>query len=201
MTNLRISILYLLLCCIISKQAIVQSFSIPNNVHSAGSRATDRIDRVSSNSRNNAPFSASILQNVQRQTFLQAQDGNTERPLLSSEKDEIALGVVGTTMSVIMLGSEYVLKSTGCGLPAGPYGIFGAAEGISYLGVTALAAFSVYTKVKTGSGLPAGPKGVLGLAEGLSFLAITAGIVVLAFQVLDFGYIPNAVPVEGGLCQ
>jgi hypothetical protein len=104
-------------------------------------------------------------------------------------------------MSLIMLGSEYVLKTTGCGLPAGPYGLIGAAEGISYLGVTGLVAFSIYTKIKTGSGLPAGPKGVLGLAEGLSFLAITVGIVVLAFQVLDFGYIPNAVPVEGGLCQ
>jgi len=118
-----------------------------------------------------------------------------------SENDQVALGVVGTKMSLIMLVSEYVLKTTGCGLPAGPYGLIGAAEGISYLGVTALAAFSVYNKIKTGSGLPAGPKGILGLAEGLSFLAIAAGIVVLSFQVLDFGYIPNAVPVEGGICQ
>jgi len=161
----------------------------------------DRIDRVSSNSRNNAPFSAATLKNSQRQTFLQAQDGNTESVLSLSDKDQIALGVVGTKMSVIMLVSEYVLKTTGCGLPAGPYGLIGAVEGISYLGVTALAAFSLYTKVKTGSGLPAGPKGVLGLAEGMSFLAITAGIVVLAFQISDFGYIPNAIPIEGGICQ
>jgi len=104
-------------------------------------------------------------------------------------------------MSLIMLISEYVLKTTGCGLPAGPYGVIGAAEGISYLGVTALAAFSILTKIKTGSGLPAGPKSILGLAEGLSFLAIAVGIVVLLFQVVDYGYVPNAVPMEGGMCQ
>ncbi len=104
-------------------------------------------------------------------------------------------------MSLIMLVSEYVLKTTGCGLPAGPLGLIGAAEGISYLGVTALACFSIYTKVKTGSGLPAGPKGILGLAEGLSFLALAVGVAVLAFQVLDYGYIPNAVPSEGAICQ
>lgn len=114
-----------------------------------------------------------------------------------SSKDETILGVVGTKMSLIVLISEYVLKTTGCGLPAGPYGIIGALEGISYLGVSAIAAFSIYTKVKTGSGL----KGVLGLAEGLSFLAIAVGLVVLGFQISDYGFIPNAVPTEGGICK
>ena len=138
-----------------------------------------------------------------RQSFLQAQgSGDESTPVLSlSESDQVTVGVVGTKMSLIMLCSEYVLKTTGCGLPAGPYGLIGAAEGISYLGVTALAAFSIFTKVKTGSGLPAGPKGILGLAEGLSFLAIAVGVGVLLFQVLDYGYIPNAVPFEGGICQ
>ena len=127
-------------------------------------------------------------------------EGNTA-VLSLSESDQVALGGVGTTMSLVMLCSEYVLKTTGCGLPAGPFGVIGAVEGISYLGVTALTAFSVFTKVKTGSGLPAGPKGILGLAEGLSFLAIVVGIAVLLFQVVDYGYIPNAVPVEGGICK
>lgn len=114
-----------------------------------------------------------------------------------SSKDETVLGVVGTKMSLIVFISEYVLKTTGCGLPAGPYGIIGALEGISYLGVSAIAALSIYTKVKTGSGL----KGILGLAEGLSFLAIAVGLVVLAFQITDYGFIPNAVPIEGGICK
>jgi hypothetical protein len=52
-----------------------------------------------------------------------------------------------------------------------------------------------------GSGLPSGPKGILGLAEGSSFLAVFSGLIVLGFQVFDFGYIPNAVPMEGGMCS
>ena len=52
-----------------------------------------------------------------------------------------------------------------------------------------------------GSGLPAGKYGLLGLAEGLAFLALFAGIVVLGLQITNFGYIPNAVPMEGGMCQ
>jgi len=133
----------------------------------------------------------------------QGDDADKNQGSLStlSENDQILLGAAGTTMSLIVLVSEYVLKTTGCGLAAGPYGIVGAAEGISYLGVTALVAFSLYTKVKSGSGLPAGPKGVLGLAEGLGFLAVVAGVIVLVFQVLEYGYVPNAVPMEGGMCQ
>lgn len=121
--------------------------------------------------------------------------------ILPSEKDQLVLGVVGTKMSLVMLLSEYVLKTTGCGLPAGPYGIVGAIEGISYLGVTSFVALSLYCKLRTGAGLPSGPKGILGLAEGMSYLAAIIGILVLVYQVIDFGYIPNAVPMEGGMCQ
>lgn len=42
-----------------------------------------------------------------------------------------------------------MLKSTGCGLPAGPFGLIGAAEGLSYLGVVATGALSLYEKLKT----------------------------------------------------
>ena len=52
-----------------------------------------------------------------------------------------------------------------------------------------------------GSGLPAGPAGLLGAAEGLSFLAIAAGLVVLVAQLTNYGYIPNAIPMEGGMCN
>lgn len=55
---------------------------------------------------------------------------------------------------------------------AGPGGIYGATEGVSYLVVVGIAAWSLYTKVKTGSGLPGT---LLGAAEGLSFLSIVAG--------------------------
>jgi hypothetical protein len=133
--------------------------------------------------------------------ILQVQgDDNTETTSMS-ESDQTLLGVAGTIAALVTLYSESVLKTTGCGLPAGPFGLVGAVEGISYLGVTGIAAFSLYTKIKTGSGLPAGPKGLLGAAEGLAYLAIVAGLVVLALQVSNYGYIPNPVPGEGSICK
>jgi hypothetical protein len=118
-----------------------------------------------------------------------------------SEADQTLLGVSGTLAAFVVLYSEFTLKATGCGLPAGPFGVLGAAEGIGYLAVVGLAGYSLYTKVQTGSGLPAGPGGILGAAEGLSFVAVAAGLVVLGFQIADYGYIPNAVPMEGGMCS
>lgn len=118
-----------------------------------------------------------------------------------SESDQGVLGAVGTVASFITLYSEYTLKQTGCGLPAGPAGLIGLAEGLSYLSVVGIGAFSLYNKVKQGRGLPAGPAGLLGAAEGLSFVAIAVGLVVLAFQVYDYNYIPNAIPMEGGMCE
>ena len=118
-----------------------------------------------------------------------------------SESDQGVVGAAGTVASLITLYSEYTLKTTGCGLPAGPAGLLGLTEGLSYLGVVGIGAFSLYTKLKQGRGLPAGPGGLLGAAEGLSFLAIVAGLVVLAFQIVDYQYIPNAIPMEGGMCN
>lgn len=125
-------------------------------------------------------------------------EGNT---IFISTPTGYFLGVVGTIAALVTFYSEFTLKTTGCGLPAGPFGLFGLVEGLSYLCVTGIAAYSTVTKVKTGSGLPAGPWGLVGAAEGLSFLAIAVGLVVLALQVLDYGYIPNAVPMEGGMCS
>ena len=60
---------------------------------------------------------------------------------------------------------------------------------------------SLLSKVISGSGLPAGPGGLLGAAEGLSFLTAAAGLAVLGFQLADYGYLPEAVPIEGGVCS
>ena len=119
----------------------------------------------------------------------------------SSTIDDSTLGIAGLLTSTIMLYSESVLFRTGCGLPAGPYGLIGAVEGVSYLGTTLLVGYSIYTKIKSGSGLPVGPYGVLGAAEGLAYAALLAGLVVLISRVVNYGYIPNAVPMEGGMCQ
>lgn len=66
-----------------------------------------------------------------------------------SDSEATALGIAGTFASVIMLYSESVLFQTGCGLPAGPLGLVGATEGLSYLGVVGLVGFSIYTKIRT----------------------------------------------------
>lgn len=117
------------------------------------------------------------------------------------QSDELVLGLSGSVAALVVFYSEYILSQTGCGLPAGPGGIVGAVEGLSYLEVAGIFILSLVNKVTSGSGLPAGKYGALGLAEGLSFLAVIAGVGVLAFQMTHYGYVPNAVPMEGGMCQ
>lgn len=134
---------------------------------------------------------------------------------LFSTNDQTTVGTIGIIASFVMIYSELVLKSTGCGLPAGPFGIVGAVEGISYLIVLLLGAYSFFNSVADGSGIfvardgkgkgliekVKGPGGILIVAEGMSFLAIFLGLIVLAMQITNFGYIPNAVPTEGGMCK
>ena len=124
------------------------------------------------------------------------------RTYATESDEELALyGAGGVFAWAVVLYSEFTLKTTGCGLPAGPFGAVGAVESISCLAVIGIAGASLATKAKTGSGLKAGPGGLLGLAEGLAFTAIAVGLVVLGFQLADYGYLPNAIPVEGGRCD
>ena len=113
----------------------------------------------------------------------------------------LAASILGLVSQPIMWWSLYTLKTTGCGLPAGPFGLIGAAEGVSYLVVIGFVGAAILSKVTTGKGLPAGPLGLLGAAEGLSFLSAVAGLAVLGFQLADYGYLPEAVPTEGGVCS
>lgn len=93
----------------------------------------------------------------------------------------IALGLLANP---VCLWSEYTLATTGSGLPPGPGGALGAAEGVSYLVVLGIVGWSAYTKVSTGSGLPAGPSGLLGAVEGFCYLGLLGGIA--AFAVKSF---------------
>ena len=114
---------------------------------------------------------------------------------------DLIYGAGGTLLAPVVLYSEFTLKTTGCGLPAGPFGSLGLAEGVGYLSVIAFCFWSFGTKQRTGSGLRAGPFGLLGAAEGLSWLAGIGGLAVLGFQLYDFGFVPEAIPVEGGRCS
>merc|ERR1719223_1079843 len=58
-------------------------------------------------------------------------------------KQNVVGDVVSVSASSVVLYSEWTLSRTGCGLPAGPYGIVGGIEGISYLLVVAVAAQTI----------------------------------------------------------
>ncbi len=55
---------------------------------------------------------------------------------------------------------------------------------MSYLVVTALVGWSVYTKLQTGKGLPPGPAGLLGAVEGFSFLSLLGIVVIFGLEYL-----------------
>lgn len=97
----------------------------------------------------------------------------------------VAIAVAGLALSPIVFWSEYTLATTGSGLPPGPGGALGAAEGISYLASVGIVAWSLKTKVQTGSGLPAGPSGLVGAAEGVSYLAVLGGLIAAGVSTLS----------------
>ncbi|EKU21923.1 hypothetical protein NGA_2002000 [Nannochloropsis gaditana CCMP526] len=137
--------------------------------------------------------------NPTSKTLLLASSGDDEAEEIGGAG--LAVTALGLVACPVVLYSEYVLKTTGCGLPAGPGGSLGALEGISYLVVVGIAGWSIVKKIRTGTGLPAGPAGLLGAVEGLSFLAILVGAVVLGTTIQQYGSVPEAVPLEGGRCS
>jgi len=131
---------------------------------------------------------------------LESVDGPAYVDALRQGNVEAVVGTVGLLANALASWSLWTLANTGCGLPPGPGGALGAAEGVSYLVVGGIVVGGTGKKFATGSGLPAGPGGVLGGAEGVSFLVALVGLGVLANQVLAHGFIPEAIPVEGGKC-
>ena len=81
------------------------------------------------------------------------------------------------------------------GLPAGPFGLLGALEGVSYLVVLGFVGTSAVRKASTGTGLPPGPGGLLGAAEGLSYLTLGASLLALLNLAVGKGCVPNAEPL------
>ncbi|CAL1160164.1 unnamed protein product [Cladocopium goreaui] len=109
-----------------------------------------------------------------------------------------ALGAVGIGASLVMGWSEWTLKTTGCGLPAGPFGLLGATEGLSYLAVLGLVGYQLFRLATNDSKKQSS---LVEVASVLAVLATVAGIVVLYFQIQDYGFVPEAVPTEGGRCS
>ena len=143
-------------------------------------------------------------------------DGSISSSTISSssmvnvKKEDI--GSIAAAM--VVLRSEFVLKTTGCGLPAGPYGVVGAMEGLSYVVVVLTCATAIANYVSSSAAAAAAAvvvkRGVDGvddensssssartsstiasttklIAIALSSTAILLGIIVVIFQVLDYG--------------
>lgn len=71
--------------------------------------------------------------------------GQRVRAAAPEDVGTLGLGVAaaGLLFNPIVLWSEYTKFTTGAGLPEGPYGLLGAAEGIGYLVVLGIVGWSV----------------------------------------------------------
>mmetsp|Transcript_32842 Transcript_32842/g.101835 ORF Transcript_32842/g.101835 Transcript_32842/m.101835 type:complete len:364 (+) Transcript_32842:61-1152(+) len=88
--------------------------------------------------------------------------------------------------------STYLLFTTGKGVPAGPNGLFGLAEGVATLVVFSMTLWSLTSFLTRARGLPAGPLTLLGSAQFLSALAAAALVGTSAMK-------GNSTPVLAGL--
>lgn len=133
------------------------------------------------NSRATAPVRAAAFRS-RTQTLRVSCKASSEESGGVAATAAIALGLVANP---IVLWSSYTVFTTGAGLPEGPGGALGAAEGVSYLVILGVIGWSIVTKVSTGTGLPAGPAGLLGAVEGFSYLSMLAAIVAFCLQALQ----------------
>lgn len=92
------------------------------------------------------------------------------------------LDVLGYSCQPVVWLSLYYVSTTGGGLPAGPFGLVGALEGLSYL----LMVGYVVNSLGASSLRP---------VESLSRLTLTAGLCTLGFLILQQGCVPNAKPI------
>jgi len=79
--------------------------------------------------------------------------------------------------------SLYAVFTTGAGLPAGPFGLLGAIEGVSYLVVVGLAGSAMLLSMSRTR------------AQKVSLVTLGTGLLVLLKLVGDQGCIPNAKPL------
>lgn len=86
----------------------------------------------------------------------------------------IVLGVAILPYVALSLYSTYVLATTGSGLPPGPNGIYGGAEGIATLTVFGVSLWSLASTLFRGKGLPAGPLNILPAVQTLSLVCVVA---------------------------
>ena len=93
-------------------------------------------------------------------------------------------------LSIPLVGTSlFTLASTGAGLPAGPFGIIGGIEGVSYLVVLGFAVSSIWKVISKDNNEK------MSTVEKLSLATIILGILTLLSLVADQGCVPNAKPI------
>ena len=103
-----------------------------------------------------------------------------------------AISVAGLVAQPVVWVSLFSVATTRAGLPAGPFGLLGAVEGVSYLVVLGYVASSIARRVTGGANQP---EGIVAFTERLSYVTILAGLFTLASLVAQQGCIPNAKPI------
>jgi hypothetical protein len=162
----------LVLLAFVARHVTVTSFSAPLRIRSTRAKlATDGV-RLTTRPRQST------------QLCLSKSDDGEET---SENGIDNLLGSAGVISQPIVWISLYFVATTGGGLPAGPFGIFGAVEGLAYLSVVGL----VFRRIIN----PKKSSGVLEIAENLSIITLGASLLVLASLVSKQGCIPNAKPL------
>ena len=113
--------------------------------------------------------------------------GKQEEDISTEDNIDNILGSVGAISQPIVWVSLYFVATTGGGLPAGPFGLLGALEGLAYLSVVGLVIRRILVRDRT--------SGMLGKAENLSLLTLGASLLVLASLIAQQGCVPNAKPL------
>ena len=121
---------------------------------------------------------------------------NTEPP--NEERTRIVsagstLDQLGIVVQPIVWISLMSVATTGGGLPAGPFGLFGAVEGLSYLGVVGLAALALWPVA--GGDDDDDELKRLAPSEKLSLGTLALALMVLIKLITDQGCVPNAKPI------
>jgi hypothetical protein len=119
----------------------------------------------------------------------------------------------GLLAQPIIWASLVSVKTTGAGLPSGPFGIVGAVEGISYLLLLGWAGAGAWRRLRqndededdnlslssssssSSSSSIKSSQSLAWLVENLSALSLVLGLLVLVSLVIDEGCVPNAKPI------
>jgi hypothetical protein len=107
---------------------------------------------------------------------------------------QMAVGFGIAAQPVVWI-SLYTVATTGAGLPAGPYGLLGAVEGLSYLAVLGWAGASFLRTQQTDDDDGGGGGDRRRLAMNGSRLTLVAALATLAALAVDRGCVPNARPI------